>query len=218
MELVKVIEQMPESIKKSGNSRERLVWAARKLFAQKGFKGATVREIASLANIRESQINHHFGSKEDLLYACLQGLEDSRLKYIERNLSKSCRSPEDFRARMENLTEDLLDAHLNMYDQIKILYFIEMTDGEYPQDFQKKWFKLFSEIASFIEGAKKNGVVKKDVDAKFFVELMYNSMSYSLLFHQHVKVRSGIDLFKPKDRQKFIQKHMDLLLPAIYKR
>jgi AcrR family transcriptional regulator len=214
----RTMDQMPETIRKFGSSRERLIWAARKLFAQKGFKGATVREIASLAHIRESQINHHFGSKEDLLYACLEGLEDIRLKQVEKYLAKPCLTPEDFRLRLEYFINDLVEAHLQLYDQMKILYFIEMTDAELPTDFQKKWFKLFTEVAAFVEAAKKTGVIRKQVDSRFFVELIYNSLSYSLLFHKHLKVRSGIDLFKPADRQAFVQKHLDLLLPSAFAR
>ncbi|MEW6058264.1 MAG: TetR/AcrR family transcriptional regulator [Bdellovibrionota bacterium] len=208
-------EQMPENVKKFGSSRERLIWAAKKLFAQKGFKGATVREIASLADIRESQINHHFGSKEGLLQACLEGLEDTRLKHVEKYLSKPCHSTADFRSRLEYLVNELMDAHLHLYDEMKILYFIEMTDSEFPQEFQKKWFLLFTEIAKFIEASKKTGVVRKNVDSRFFVELVYNSLSYSMLFFRHLKKRSGVDLFKADDRQAYVQKHLDLLLPSV---
>jgi AcrR family transcriptional regulator len=208
-------DSMPENLRKFGSSRERLVWAARKLFARKGFKGATVREIASMAHIRESQINHHFGSKEDLLYACLEGLEDARLRHVEKHVARPCLTAGEFRLRLEYLINDLVEAHLQLHEQMKILYFIEMTDAEFPTGFQRKWFKLFSELAAFVDAAKKTGVVRKEVDGAFFVELIYNSLSYSLLFHKHLKVRSGIDLFKPADRQRFVQKHLDLLMPGV---
>lgn len=199
----------------SGNSKERLIQAATKLFAQKGFKATTVREIASLADIRESQINHHFGSKEDLFQACLEGLEDSRLEYVEVILSQPAQSTADLQARLMMLINGLLEAHLSKYDQMKMLYFMELTEGVFPEAFQKKWVKLFKDIASFIERSKTTGVIKKEIDSKFFVELIYNNLSYTMLFHEYSKGRSGIDLFKDKDRMKFIQKHLDLLVPAV---
>jgi AcrR family transcriptional regulator len=206
---------MPEALRKSGSSRDRLIWSARKLFAQKGFKGATVREIAALASIRESQINHHFGSKEDLLFACLEGMEDTRLQQVEKYLSRPCASREDLRVRLEFLINGLVEAHLQSYDQMKILYFIEMTDAEFPKAFQKKWFQFFAAIAEFLEASKKTGVVRTEVDSRFFVELVYNSLSYSMLFHRHLKVRTGVDLFAPGDRHAFVQKHLDLLFPGL---
>jgi AcrR family transcriptional regulator len=211
----KPLDQMPEDIRKFGSSRERLIWSARKLFARKGFKGATVREIASLAQIRESQINHHFGSKEDLLYACLEGLEDTRLRQVEKYLAKPSADRKDLRLRLEYLVNELVEAHLRFYDQLKILYLIEMTDAEFPRDFQKKWFQFFTAIASFLDASKETGVVRPDADTRFFVELIYNSLSYSLLFHRHLKIRSGVDLLDAGERLGYVQKHLDLVFPGL---
>src|SRR5688572_17601855 len=48
-------------------TRQRLLEAARDLFAQKGFAETTTREIASKAECNLSLIAHYFGSKEGLL-------------------------------------------------------------------------------------------------------------------------------------------------------
>ncbi len=41
--------------------------AALKIFAKRGFRGATIREIASEAGVAEGTIYNYFGSKQDLL-------------------------------------------------------------------------------------------------------------------------------------------------------
>ena len=48
------------------NTKERLILAAGKLFAEKGFKETTVREIAELADANVAAVNYHFGDKEKL--------------------------------------------------------------------------------------------------------------------------------------------------------
>jgi AcrR family transcriptional regulator len=52
---------------KRDGTREKLFRAAVKVFASEGYKGATVREICTLAGAGNmSSINYHFGSKEEL--------------------------------------------------------------------------------------------------------------------------------------------------------
>lgn len=55
----------------SDPTRERLLEAAGEVFAEKGFRGATVREICQRANANVAAVNYHFGSKEQLYHAAI---------------------------------------------------------------------------------------------------------------------------------------------------
>lgn len=48
------------------NTKDRLVLAAGRLFAEKGFKATTVREIAEAAEANVAAVNYYFGDKEKL--------------------------------------------------------------------------------------------------------------------------------------------------------
>ncbi len=48
-------------------TRERLITAAREVFSQHGFQGATVREICRRAEANVAAVNYHFGGKDGLL-------------------------------------------------------------------------------------------------------------------------------------------------------
>jgi AcrR family transcriptional regulator len=50
-----------------GGSRERLLDAAEKLFAQKGFDGTSIRDIAARSGDTIGTLSYHFGSKDALL-------------------------------------------------------------------------------------------------------------------------------------------------------
>jgi AcrR family transcriptional regulator len=50
----------------SENPRERLLEAAGEIFAEKGFKGATVREIIDRAGVNIAAVNYYFRDKERL--------------------------------------------------------------------------------------------------------------------------------------------------------
>ena len=55
----------------SEHTRKRLLEAAREVFSQHGFQGATVREICRRAEANGAAVNYHFGSKDGLLAEAL---------------------------------------------------------------------------------------------------------------------------------------------------
>jgi TetR/AcrR family transcriptional regulator, regulator of cefoperazone and chloramphenicol sensitivity len=59
---------MPDTHDAKGHSdpRRRLLTVAEEIFAQKGYDGASVREICSLAGMNVAAVNYHFGDKEKL--------------------------------------------------------------------------------------------------------------------------------------------------------
>jgi len=60
-------------VKADAETRERLIEAAERLFAQQGFKRVTVREICRAARANVAAVNYHFGDKLGLYREVLQG-------------------------------------------------------------------------------------------------------------------------------------------------
>ena len=56
---------------KDAGTRERLLCAAREVFAARGVKEATVRDICALAQANVAAVNYHYGGKDRLFMACL---------------------------------------------------------------------------------------------------------------------------------------------------
>ena len=64
-------------------TRNRLLAAARKLFAEKGFDAATVREITGRAGANLGAITYHFGSKQALYHTVLEQVFGDLAQRIE---------------------------------------------------------------------------------------------------------------------------------------
>jgi AcrR family transcriptional regulator len=72
----------------SEQTRQRLLDAAREVFSQHSFQGATVREICRRAEANVAAVNYHFGSKDSLLaealnFAQLAALQKANVKVAE---------------------------------------------------------------------------------------------------------------------------------------
>ena len=57
--------------RKAGDARTRLLQAALETFIERGYDGATTREMASRAGVTEVTLFRHFGTKENLLRSAL---------------------------------------------------------------------------------------------------------------------------------------------------
>lgn len=56
----------------SAGTREQIVAAAREVFSERGFDGATVRLVAARAGVDAALIYHYFGSKQQLFVASME--------------------------------------------------------------------------------------------------------------------------------------------------
>jgi AcrR family transcriptional regulator len=60
------------------DTRAEVLAAARTSFADKGFRGTTIRAVASAAGVDPALVHHYFGTKDDLFVAALQIPVDPR--------------------------------------------------------------------------------------------------------------------------------------------
>lgn len=67
-------------------TRERVIRAAISLFAERGFHGTGIRDIAAAADLRSSTLYHYFSNKDDLLMEIMAGeiapLRDAALRIL----------------------------------------------------------------------------------------------------------------------------------------
>ena len=103
--MVKTVSKNPKKMK------ERILAAATKNFAKKGYTLTSLKEIAISAKISKGGLYHHFPSKEDLFFAvCSQNVKRTMEKTIEFFEKKPPLGPE----KEKNLFEDLSEFYDNI--------------------------------------------------------------------------------------------------------
>jgi TetR/AcrR family transcriptional regulator, regulator of cefoperazone and chloramphenicol sensitivity len=88
---------MPDTPDAKGHSdpRQRLLSVAEEVFAQKGYDGASVREICSLAGMNVAAVNYHFGDKEKLYIEAVKFAHQCSMDQEENALPPSHLAPRE---------------------------------------------------------------------------------------------------------------------------
>jgi AcrR family transcriptional regulator len=101
------------------DKREHILTSAEKLFAEKGFDGTSVRDIAQLAGVNLAMISYYFGSKEKLLEALIEFRAMYAYGILEELNKNESLSPWD---KIDRLVEFYVDRILNNLPFHNIMY------------------------------------------------------------------------------------------------
>ena len=133
-----------------------------KLFAEKGFDGTSIRDIAKQANINIAMVSYYFGSKEKMLEALIYSrISDMKLQL--ESLSKEAISPVEKINKLIELYIHRINKNKGIY---QILHF-ELTSKKREIDLKsfaevkKQNFEIIKKI--IVEGQEK-GIFKQDIN------------------------------------------------------
>lgn len=160
---------------------ERILDAAEELFAQRGYDGVTMRQIASLAGVDVALANYHFGKKLALFNAVFERRADA-LNNARRDALHACQDAADNEGpsleqiieaflRPLELAQDTDDAGWRNY--LALIAYVNNSPVWGKQLMSKQFDTLVNE---FIKAIKKALPTAKDQD----VYWCYHNMSGAL--------------------------------------
>jgi len=95
------------------NKRDRILNAAERLFARRGFHGVSVREIARAARVDVALVSYHVGKKAELFEAVLlrraEVLNEERVRLLEECIAAAAPEPPSIEAVIDAFTHPLLN-------------------------------------------------------------------------------------------------------------
>ena len=140
----------------SAERREQLIGVARSLFANRGFEGTSVEEIAAKAQVSKPIVYEHFGGKEGLYAVVVDREVRALLDGIQGSLT-------DGRPRelIEQATLALLDYIETHTDGFRILA-RDSSVGSSTGSFAS----ILSDVASQVEGILAGAFKRQGLDAK----------------------------------------------------
>src|SRR5215467_945429 len=138
--------------------RQEILDAAMELFAKKGFRGTTTRDLAGHAAVNEAIIFRHFSNKEELYRAILeQKMRQGQSSRVEE-LKELAESGDDLQF-LEALGNAFLDRHERDTTFMRLLLFSALEGHELSDMFLNSMPER-DPIAAYIQNRIDKGVFK----------------------------------------------------------
>jgi AcrR family transcriptional regulator len=156
-----------------------ILHVAEALFAEKGFDGTSIRDIAKEAKINIAMVSYYFGSKEQLLESIIIS-RASDIKLQLDNLIQEEVSPID-------KIDKLIELYINRINSNRCIY--KILHFEFGSKKRQLNFQAFTEIKkgnlksleSIIQDGQEKGIFRKDV----VIELLTPTI-LGTYFHFHL--------------------------------
>src|SRR6266542_1225799 len=178
--------------------------AAEKLFAEQGFAGTSVRDIAEAAHVNLAMISYYFGSKEKLMEAMFHHrLSDFKIQ-LENILQNNHLSPIQ---KMEKLIDEHIERIFKKKCFHKIMTREQMNNnGVVSEQIYQLKLKNQSLIKQLISEGQKTGDFKKNIDVSFLM-MTLTGTSNQLLTAQHYYRRvNNLESMSDEDFEKLMKK------------
>lgn len=143
---------------KGTRTRKRIIEAATRLFAEKGYHATSLGDIGDLADIQRGALYYHIKSKEELLYDVLR----QHVEFVLEHVKKIEREPLDPRSKLQRLlvfqTEALLerreDVTIHARESQHLTAHRLQRIRRIQREVEDVWFRV-------IEKAQEAGVVRR---------------------------------------------------------
>lgn len=138
-------------------TRTRILQAAQKLFARKGFDGTTTKDLARKAGVAEGTIFRHFPNKKAIL------IELATEGWIEilTDLLTELSEMASYQAVAQVMRRRMLNMHQNV-DLMRICFFEAQFHPELRDRIQSEVIAKMTDVAeAFVETAMEKGVYRK---------------------------------------------------------
>lgn len=185
--------------------RARVIDAATKEFAKKGYHDASISIIASKAGISVGAIYKYFENKQDLFLTII----DESISRVENLLLGLAKTDEDVMIKVEKILREIITA--SREDGVLIKLYNSMTninDKKLASQFATEMERITAEIyTEAIREGQENGEIRKDIDpsvAAFLLDDLFMSLQFSFAsdyYVQRFKIYCGDDAI---DKDEFV--------------
>ncbi len=190
--------------------------AAEELFAEQGFAGTSVRDIAEKAGVNLAMISYYFGSKEKLMEAMF----DYRGQYMQLQLQSLLQTKElSPMQKFEKLIDEYIDRITKKQCFHQIMVREQMANREGPiarQIFQLKQSNQ-ALIGQLIQEGQKKGDFKKNVDASFLMMTLVGTTSQLMTAQHYYREANNLQSLSGEEFDKHIKKKLSNYLKTIFK-
>lgn len=204
------------------SSRQALVAAAQQLFAEKGYSGTTVKDLADHAGVNVSLVSYHFGGKEGLYRSCLEAFANQNTAAAARILEPA-ENETEFRVRLYMFAEHMVSLSDSEPHVCKIVHrdfeFLEDPKSEVAQIaaqvFERSFLPLYHLLEKFLLAAQKSKILRSDVPGPIATTLVFGGLMQMVRMEEKRRRYLGQELLASKVRTETLKTYVDIFLKGL---
>lgn len=170
-------------------SRDQILDAAERLFAQQGFSRTTVKQIGQAAGVNSALLYYYFGDKERLYRAVFERLVRSLVTRTMSRLEADAPPPAKLRGFIEAQVETVL-----VNPHFPKLFVREMVDYEAEhaiEQIQHVAATSFKRLCDLIQDGQARGLFRLDIDPRFAAISTVAQVAYFFLARPAIRILLG---------------------------
>jgi AcrR family transcriptional regulator len=163
------------------DTRQQILRAALKRFADGGYAATSVQQIVDDAKVSKPALYYHFADKARLFEALVHEAHDMRFEVLQKAVLQS-----GFRAQAEAMLEGLFDCFRNNRELMRIAFATMFAaPGEVPQNmtYGDRCERNFEFFHGLIQQAQKNGELGASHDSRDLAFGFYGMANFYLVAH-----------------------------------
>jgi TetR/AcrR family transcriptional regulator, fatty acid metabolism regulator protein len=149
--------------RRSDDKRSRILHAAVKVFARRGYFASRVADVARRAGVADGTIYLYFRNKEDILVSLFDEVMSEHLEGKRREVEPGSDAPARLRA--------VAERHLGLLGRnrdLAVVFQVELRQStKFMERFTASWLQdYFALIAEIIEQGQREGTLRADLPVK----------------------------------------------------
>jgi len=195
----------------AGDSVERILAAAEKLFAEFGFDAVSMSDIAQHAGVSKSNVFHHFSSKGELYVAVLNAAHRDFSALVDRLADDSG----TFRQRIGHFAQEHLRCILEQHQASRlVLRDLLENDTQRGRELAEKVFGAnFASLVGIIRASQERKELRIGVDPAMVAVMLIAANVF--FFQAHGVFKHFPDVAFADDAPCYGDMLVDILLPGI---
>jgi len=142
---------------------------AMRLFAEKGFDGVSINEIARQADVSKANVFHHFTSKDGLYLAVLKAACEETIGSLAETHS-SGNTVVDLWTFFSSQLAAMLDNHASV--KLILREIMESKDGRKQALAEQVFAEYFSRLVDMVSEGQTKGLLRRNFDPALLAHLM----------------------------------------------
>ena len=193
-----------------------IIETAEALFADRGYDGISVRDIADEAGVNVAMISYYFGSKEKLMEAIFELRLGTMQMRVETLIKDDSMTPLQ---KMNLLIDEHIDRVMHKQCFHKVMYTVQLTNKnpailKAANALKLRSAKLVSEL---IKEGQKKGVFKKKVDVILMLNTMVGTVSSTMMSLPYYKEFNNQADMPQEDFEAIVKRKLSIHIKSLFK-